>query len=77
MKSINMFFCRNGIHDVNKDKGETEICQSSCASRKSPLNELKDTSKKIRLYNSNNVGQSNGADKRVNDGKHNVRTLTV
>lgn len=43
-----------------------------CIRSKSSANELKQTSNKMRLYNSNTFKKSNGIDKRNNDGKHDV-----
>lgn len=43
-----------------------------CIRPKSSANELKQTSNKMRLYNSNTFKKCNGIDKRNNDGKHDV-----
>ncbi|XP_017755077.1 PREDICTED: uncharacterized protein LOC108547181 [Eufriesea mexicana] len=43
---------------------------TSSVRSKSSINEFKQTSKKIRLCNSNNVLKYNGIDKRISDEKH-------
>ncbi|XP_031829802.1 uncharacterized protein LOC116425789 [Nomia melanderi] len=42
---------------------------------KSPVNEIKEIPKKIRLYNSNNLKDCNGVNKRVNVEKHDEAPL--
>ncbi|XP_076652120.1 uncharacterized protein LOC143358679 [Halictus rubicundus] len=61
----------NGTSNIKRSISEIKLSPSSCSTKpKSPVNELKQTSKKIRLYNSNNMRDYNGIDKRINDGKH-------
>ncbi|XP_076243226.1 uncharacterized protein LOC143184690 [Calliopsis andreniformis] len=56
---------------VERNKSETEISQSSHMRRlKSPVSDLKQTNKRIHLFNSNNLKQSNGINKRLNNEKH-------
>ena len=60
----------NGIRDAIRPEYKTRTSESSLSLPKSPVNELRHTPKKIRLYNSNNAKQCNGTDKRVSDDKH-------
>ncbi|KAF3423653.1 hypothetical protein E2986_03507 [Frieseomelitta varia] len=60
----------NGTSTKTDINGTTKIAESFYVRSKSPANELKQTSKKICLDNSNNFTQSNGIDKRINDEKH-------
>ncbi|XP_033327380.1 uncharacterized protein LOC117220973 [Megalopta genalis] len=61
----------NGTHNTKRSISEIKSSPSSCATKpKSPVNEFKQTSKKIRLCNSNNLRDFNDSDKRINDGKH-------
>ncbi|XP_076300356.1 uncharacterized protein LOC143218792 [Lasioglossum baleicum] len=60
----------NGTSNIKRSISEVKSSPSSCSMKpKSPVNELKQTPKKIRLCNSNNLRDYNDIDKRVNDGK--------
>ena len=65
----------NGIRDTKYPDRDTRTSESSVSLSKSSVNELRHTPKQIRLYNSSNAKQCNGANKRVSDDKHNEAPL--
>ena len=65
----------NGIRDTKHPERKTRTSESSVSLPQSPVNELRHTPKKIRLYNSSNAKQCNGTDKRVSDDKHSEAPL--
>ncbi|XP_078043269.1 uncharacterized protein LOC144473350 isoform X1 [Augochlora pura] len=61
----------NGTISTKRSISEIKSSPSPCSTKpKSPVNEFKQTPKKIRLYNSNNLRAFSDSDKRINDGKH-------
>ena len=65
----------NGIRDTEHPERETRTSESSASLPKSPVNELRHTPKKIRLFNSSNAKQCNGTNKRVSDDQRNEAPL--
>ncbi|CAL7941284.1 unnamed protein product [Xylocopa violacea] len=60
----------NDTSSTTTNPDETrEVSEFSSERPKSPMNEVKEVSKKIRLHNSENVTKCNGIDKRINDEK--------
>lgn len=53
------------------------MLESSYVRSKSSTNEIKQTSKKIRLNNSNNFTKCNDIDKHVNDEKYDVGIFII